>query len=103
MVLPLSTIALEWCFELVIVYLVFLLILYTLFKVEIVFCSYFRKSNLFGLACFENMPVANASERGARMKSVGILATSYTLLYRHMQFLETQVKYVSFPFCSSLI
>lgn len=53
---------------------------------------YFRKSNLFGLACFENMPVANASERGARMKSVGILATSYTLLYRHMQFLETQVK-----------
>ena len=32
-------------------------------------------------------------ERGARMKSVGILSNSYTLLYRHMQFLETQVRY----------
>ena len=39
------------------------------------------------------MPVESEIERGARMKSVGILATSYTLLYRHMQFLETQVRY----------
>lgn len=55
-------------------------------------CRYFRKDNLFGLACFENMPVESEIERGARMKSVGIMATSYTLLYRHMQFLETQVR-----------
>lgn len=39
------------------------------------------------------MPVESEIERGARMKSLGILATSYTLLYRHMQFLETQVRY----------
>ncbi|XP_077865466.1 DENN domain-containing protein 11-like, partial [Saccoglossus kowalevskii] len=39
------------------------------------------------------MPVDNVVERGARMKSVGILATSYTLLYRHMQFLESQVRH----------
>ena len=54
---------------------------------------YFRKGAEYGLACFENMPVESEIERGARMKSVGILATSYTLLYRHMQFLETQVRY----------
>ncbi|KAK3578963.1 hypothetical protein CHS0354_034753 [Potamilus streckersoni] len=54
---------------------------------------YFRKDNMYGLACFENMPVESEIERGARMKSVGILATSYTLLYRHMQFLETQVRH----------
>ena len=55
-------------------------------------CRYFRHGKLYGLACFANMSVASAAERGARMKSVGILATSYTLLYRHMQFLETQVR-----------
>ncbi|KAK3085670.1 hypothetical protein FSP39_006920 [Pinctada imbricata] len=54
---------------------------------------YFRKDNLYGLACFENMKVESEIERGARMKSVGILSTSYTILYRHMQFLETQVRH----------
>ncbi|CAG5117486.1 unnamed protein product [Candidula unifasciata] len=54
---------------------------------------YFRKDNLFGLACFENMRVDSEIERGARMKSVGILSLSYTTLYRHMQFLETQVRH----------
>jgi len=56
------------------------------------FGRYFRKHNMFGLACFENMPVEIRTERGARMKSVGILATSYTVLYRHMQFLEAEVR-----------
>ncbi|XP_076449359.1 DENN domain-containing protein 11-like [Babylonia areolata] len=54
---------------------------------------YFRKDNLYGLSCFENMPVESEIERGARMKSVGILSYSYTNLYRHMQFLETQVRH----------
>ncbi|XP_064641137.1 DENN domain-containing protein 11-like isoform X2 [Lineus longissimus] len=54
---------------------------------------YFKKDSFFGLACFENMKVESEIERGARMKSVGILSTSYTLLYRHMQFLETQVRH----------
>jgi len=58
----------------------------------LVFDRYFRKHNMFGLACFENLPVESRMERGARMKSVGILATSYTVLYRHMQFLESQVR-----------
>ncbi|XP_051512151.1 DENN domain-containing protein 11-like isoform X3 [Myxocyprinus asiaticus] len=54
---------------------------------------YFRKGCYFGLACFANMPVESELERGARMKSVGILSPSYTLLYRHMHFLENQVRH----------
>lgn len=53
---------------------------------------YFRKGSYFGLACFANMPVESVEERGARMKSVGILSPSYTLLYRYMSFLEHQVR-----------
>ncbi|XP_047431851.1 DENN domain-containing protein 11-like [Mugil cephalus] len=53
---------------------------------------YFRKGSFFGLACFANMAVESAVERGARMKSVGILSPSYTLLYRYMSFLEHQVR-----------
>ncbi|KAG8138293.1 putative Protein LCHN-like protein [Naja naja] len=54
---------------------------------------YFRKGLCFGLACFANMPVDSELERGARMKSVGILSPSYTLLYRYMHFLENQVRH----------
>ncbi|XP_069823368.1 DENN domain-containing protein 11 [Dendropsophus ebraccatus] len=54
---------------------------------------YFRKGGFFGLACFANMPVESELERGARMKSVGILSPSYTLLYRYMHFLENQVRH----------
>ncbi|KAG7270687.1 LOW QUALITY PROTEIN: hypothetical protein CRUP_005354 [Coryphaenoides rupestris] len=54
------------------------------------FLRYFRKGSYFGLACFANMPVESELERGARMKSVGILSPSYTLLYRYMHFLENQ-------------
>ncbi|TKS73153.1 Protein LCHN [Collichthys lucidus] len=43
---------------------------------------YFRKGGYFGLACFANMPVESELERGARMKSVGILSPSYTLLHQ---------------------
>lgn len=53
---------------------------------------YFRKGHYFGLACFANMQVESQLERGARMKSVGILSPSYTLLYRYMNFLENQVQ-----------
>ena len=49
-------------------------------------------NNYYGLSCFENMPVDSKDERGARMKSVAILATTYTSLYRHMPFLENQVR-----------
>ncbi|KAL2102688.1 hypothetical protein ACEWY4_001856 [Coilia grayii] len=53
---------------------------------------YFRKESYFGLACFANLPVESELERGARMKSVGILSPSYTTLYHHMTFLENQVR-----------
>ncbi len=57
------------------------------------FNRYFRKDNYFGLSCFQNIHVDSEAERGARMKSVGILSTSYTALYKHMQFLENQVRH----------
>lgn len=62
----------------------------------LIYFSYFRKGPFFGLACFANMPVESELERGARMKSVGILSPSYTLLYRYMHFLENQVRYVAY-------
>ena len=48
---------------------------------------------MFGLSCYAKMSVDSQEERGARMKSVGILSYSYTTLFRHMQFLEKQVGY----------
>ncbi|XP_030626181.1 protein LCHN-like [Chanos chanos] len=53
---------------------------------------YMRKGPYFGLACFANIPVESEVERGVRMKSVGILTPSYTMLYHHMPFLENQVR-----------
>lgn len=53
---------------------------------------YFRKGDAYGLSCFEKMPVDSAEERGVRMKSVGVLATSYTALHKYSQFLEAQVR-----------
>ncbi|PIK36085.1 hypothetical protein BSL78_27081 [Apostichopus japonicus] len=54
--------------------------------------TYFKMDNLYGLSCFAKMSVDSEAERGARMKSVGLLSTSYTNLYRHMPFLESQVR-----------
>jgi hypothetical protein len=48
---------------------------------------------LYGLSCFEKIPVANQEERGARMKSVGLLAVGYSDLHLHMDFLQRQVRY----------
>ncbi|CAK8684964.1 unnamed protein product [Clavelina lepadiformis] len=54
---------------------------------------YFRIKDMFGLSCFEKMRVDSIEERGARMKSVGIISPSYTTLFKHMQFLELQVRH----------
>ncbi|XP_039264863.2 DENN domain-containing protein 11-like [Styela clava] len=54
---------------------------------------YFRKDNMYGLSCFEKMQVDSTEERGVRMKSVGVLATTYTALHKYSQFLEVQVRH----------
>lgn len=54
--------------------------------------SYFKQNQLYGLSCFEKIPVANQEERGARMKSVGLLAVGYSDLHLHMDFLQRQVR-----------
>ena len=57
--------------------------------------SYFKtKDGLYGLSCYERMAVDNVAERGARMKSVGILCAKYTSLHEHMPFLEEEVRWV---------
>nr|XP_037283627.1 DENN domain-containing protein 11-like [Rhipicephalus microplus] len=53
---------------------------------------YFKRKDCYGLSCFENMKVENEEERGARMKSIGILAKSYSLLHLHKTFLQKQVR-----------
>ena len=55
-------------------------------------CSYFKQNQLFGLSCYEKIPVANQEERGARMKSVGLLAVGYSDLHLHMEFLQRQAR-----------
>lgn len=54
---------------------------------------YFKtKDGLYGLSCFERIAVDSVAERGARMKSVGILCAKYTSLHEHMPFLEEEVR-----------
>ena len=63
-------------------------------KFFISFIRYFKtKDGLYGLSCFERIAVDSVAERGARMKSVGILCAKYTSLHEHMPFLEEEVRY----------
>ncbi|CAN8024689.1 unnamed protein product [Ixodes persulcatus] len=55
---------------------------------------YFKRGNFYGLSCFENMKVENEKERGARMKSIGVLAQSYSLLHLYKPFLQKQVRHL---------
>ncbi|OQR76879.1 protein LCHN-like [Tropilaelaps mercedesae] len=55
---------------------------------------YFKRGSYFGLACFEKLDIDSAIERGARMKSVGVLTRSYSLLHVHRGFLQTQVRHL---------
>ncbi|KAH9362190.1 hypothetical protein HPB48_002168 [Haemaphysalis longicornis] len=54
---------------------------------------YFKRKDCYGLSCFENMKVENEQERGARMKSIGVLAKSYSLLHLYKTFLQKQVRF----------
>ncbi|XP_003742824.1 protein LCHN [Galendromus occidentalis] len=55
---------------------------------------YFKRGAFFGLASFEKLDVENTSERGARMKSVGVLTRSYSLLHMYKVFLQKQVRHL---------
>ena len=65
----------------------------TLLSLLLIPYSYFKHNQLFGLSCYEKLSVSNVEERGARMKSVGIIAVSYSNLHNHMEFLSQQAKY----------
>ena len=48
---------------------------------------------MYGFACYEKLTLSHSElERGARMKSVGVLAPSFEYLHLHKPFLEEQVK-----------
>lgn len=49
---------------------------------------------MYGMSSFAKITVESKEERGCRMKSVGVFATSYSTLHRYKKFLEEQVKYV---------
>jgi hypothetical protein len=53
---------------------------------------YFKQGQLFGLSCFEKLPVQSEEERGVRMKSVGLLAVGYLDLHLHQPFLQRQAR-----------
>ena len=55
---------------------------------------YFKHNQLYGLSCYEKISVDSVEERGARMRSVGILAVGYSDLHMHKEFLQEQARYV---------
>eukprot|EP00002_Diphylleia_rotans_P019102 TRINITY_DN3698_c0_g1_i5.p1 TRINITY_DN3698_c0_g1~~TRINITY_DN3698_c0_g1_i5.p1 ORF type:complete len:361 (+),score=64.58 TRINITY_DN3698_c0_g1_i5:84-1166(+) len=60
---------------------------------------YFKIGEKYGLACFHRRKLEEPNnERGARMKSVGVLMHSYSSLYFHQDFLQKEaVIQTSFP------
>ena len=65
---------------------------FIIFVFHSMYCRYFRHEENFGLSCFALKCVNNKEERGARMKSVGIICKTYTSLHEHQEFLEQQVR-----------
>lgn len=49
---------------------------------------YFKHGALYGLAAFDNRKVNSDTERGARMRSVGVLCRWHRALHRHMYYLQ---------------
>ncbi|XP_065182397.1 DENN domain-containing protein 11-like [Sycon ciliatum] len=52
----------------------------------------FNLGGLFGLSCYQKIAVDSAEERGARMRSVGVLCPSFYALCRHQDFLKKEVQ-----------
>ncbi|XP_067930928.1 DENN domain-containing protein 11-like [Watersipora subatra] len=52
---------------------------------------YLQHSDLYGVACYGKLAVASELERGARMRSVGVMTQSNSLLHIHATKLKTLV------------
>lgn len=68
--------------------------------ITINFYRYFRQGDYFGAACYEKLTVHSEIERGARMKSVGVIVANYDTLHHHLEYLAQQVRLV---YCSELL
>jgi hypothetical protein len=53
---------------------------------------YFCKNDMYGLAAFESIRIDDSEQRNVRMKSVGLVAKSYTFLKKYVVFLKNQVR-----------
>lgn len=53
---------------------------------------YFRKGPYFGLSVYQKRRVQSDSERGARMKAVGVISRGYETLHLHIPFLQEQCR-----------
>jgi hypothetical protein len=57
--------------------------------------NYFKINQFFGLSCYHRLQLEGEEaerERGARMKSVGVLSLSYNGLHIHLEFLQQAVE-----------
>lgn len=55
---------------------------------------YFRQGDFYGTACYKKMALMSESERGVRMKSVGVVVSHYSQLHPHLPHLAKFVRYV---------
>ena len=53
---------------------------------------FFKQGRWYGLSCYSKIAIASEEERGARMKSVGVLSLTYASLHNHMEFLHEAVE-----------
>ena len=62
-------------------------------------CRYFRQGDYYGAACYGKMEIGSESERGVRMKSVGVIVAHYAQLRPHLQSLAKLVRCVCMYVC----
>lgn len=56
---------------------------------------YFKTQDYYGVSCYSRLLVhGNKENRGAIMRSIGVLMTAFTTLHEHKLFLTAQVEYV---------
>lgn len=67
--------------------------LYLSFEIFFInFSRYFRQGDYYGAACFEKLTINSDIERGARMKSIGVIVSSFNALHHHLEYLAQHVR-----------
>ncbi|XP_042238020.1 DENN domain-containing protein 11-like [Homarus americanus] len=53
---------------------------------------FFRQGDYYGVACYEKLTIISDVERGARMKSIGVIVSNYYAIHQHLEYLAQQVR-----------